>query len=52
MNKKYITIITVTIVIMIILLFENINKTICEKNGGTYIFSFNEYETKCHLGGR
>lgn len=28
-----------------------IDKKICENNGGKYIFSLNQYETKCHYVG-
>lgn len=44
-------IIAVGIVALIIYIPEHINKKICESNGGTYIWSFNQYENKCHLKG-
>lgn len=55
MRKDYTTIIGVIFLLLFVfcLMFFDykINKNICEKNGGKYIFSFNRYETKCHYHG-
>lgn len=53
MNKNAINIIgVISLIIFIFLLMFipiKINKKICEENGGKYIWSSNQYETKCHL---
>lgn len=51
LSEKFDFIIILFIVLGFIFVIIKIDKTNCEKNGGVYIWSFNKYETKCHLGG-
>ncbi len=53
MNQNVINTIAVILLIIFIFLLMfipiKINKKICEENGGKYIWSSSQYETKCHL---
>lgn len=50
-NEYVIFVILALIIFGINYVFIKIDKNNCEKNGGVYIWSFNEYETKCHIKG-
>lgn len=54
-EEKIVLLILGIIVVGVFALIEyipaQIDKKICENNGGTYIWSFNKYENKCHLKG-
>lgn len=55
MTKISAYIIAILIILIPVFGFEflkyKIDKKICENNGGKYIFSLNQYETKCHYVG-